>query len=318
MTGAAPPDRLPLTVTATRSHLPHAATMLQSLQESTPDRAFHVHLLHGGDVTDADLDPVRRTLAPSGSTLQDHAVPQPVQARLPAPQLHVSAWFRVLLPDLVPDLDRIVHIDVDAVVVDDVSPLWGVDLDGAWLAAAVNALYPFQPPYYRTHLGLDEPSEYLNSGVMVMDLAAMRADGMVEQVLDYAADHPDNLWNDQDALAVVARGRWRRLHPRWNCQSTLYEVDANQLDLDPDEVEEALRRPAIVHFIGPFKPWTHGCQHPLRHLWRQARARTPYGPHVPQRTKRDVVYRPLRAPARARLTQVEVVVRRALARLRGR
>lgn len=300
--GPAGQDVIELTVTATRSHLVHAATVLRSLAEAMPHQPVRVHLLHDGPVTDEDLAPVRGSLAPFPIEVVGVAVPPDLQTRLPGHRFHVSAWFRVLLPRLAPHLDRAVHLDVDAIVVDDLVPLWELDLQGRLFAAVANPLYPFQPEHWRTDLGLTAPREYPNTGVLVMDLARMRSDGLVDELLRYADTHPDNAWPEQDALAATCRGRWHELHPRWNVQTTLFDLDLGQLPYTSAELAEALARPAVVHYIGPYKPWTYACQHPLRHLYHHARSRTSYPTADPPVTPRQRLMRRLREPDRARVS----------------
>lgn len=315
--GPGPDDVLDVTATATRSHLVHAATMLRSLGEAMPTQPVRVHLLHDGPVTTNDLAPLRGSLEPFPIEVVDVPVPASLQRRLPGHQFHVSAWFRVLLPRLAPGLDRVVHLDVDTVVLDDLAPLWDVELHDQLFAAVANPLYPFQPPHWRTELRLSHPREYPNTGVLVMDLPRMREAGLVDRLLAYADRHPDNAWPEQDALAATCRGQWLELAPRWNVQTPLYDLDREQLPYSSTELAEALSRPAIVHYIGPYKPWTYACHHPLRHLYHHARAATAYEPAVQSPTRRQRVMRRLLEEDRNRLAIVEHRVRRALRRFRG-
>ena len=66
--------------------------------------------------------------------------------------------------------------------------------------------------------------------------------------------------------ALIPRRRVH-LHPRWNAQSTLFELPLKRLPFTPQEVAEARTRPAVIHYIGPFKPWHYLCKHPLRGLY---------------------------------------------------
>lgn len=305
-----------LTVTATRSHLVHATTMLWSLAQSAPQRSFRVHLLHDGTVASADLEPVRDSLAGFDLELYPVAVPKDLQRSFPSHRFHVSAWFRILLPVLVPDLSRAIHVDVDTVVLDDVQALWDQDLDGRLFAAATNPLYPFQPQHWRTDLGLRSARDYLNSGVLVMDLDRMRDEGLVARLQAYAQARPDNRWPEQDALAATCSLRWLELPPRWNVQNTVYDLDADDLPYSSQELAEALARPAIVHFIGPYKPWTYACHHPLRHLYHEARNHTAYPPAALVPSRRQRVMRRLQEQDRARLARVEAWIWQARRRVR--
>lgn len=58
---------------------------------------------------------------------------------------------RVCYAKLFPDLDKILQLDVDTIVTDDISKLWDVDLNGKYFAAVEEYLSnwkPFGPKYY--------------------------------------------------------------------------------------------------------------------------------------------------------------------------
>ena len=267
-----------LACVADARYLPHTATMLRSAILGTPDAACRVHLVHGGDVGAAGIDRLRGFLGALGAELADYALDASAVAGLPRRHFHVACWYRVFLPEVLRHLDRALYLDSDTIVTDSLRPLWETDLGPQLFGAVVNPRYPFMRDWPRLDLGLAAPTEYLNSGVLLMDLARLRAGGISGQLRDYGASHPDNRYPEQDALAVVCRGRWLALHPRWNVQTTLYDLPAAQLPFAQADVAEALGRPAVIHFIGPFKPWHYVCSHPRRALYHRHREATPWPP----------------------------------------
>src|SRR5437879_3158835 len=80
-----------------------------------------------------------------------------------------SHWYRIFLPELLPELDRVLYLDADVIVVDSLIPLWNVDLSEDYLAAVTNV---FQAAHVHrpVELGLAGPRAYFNSGVMVLNL----------------------------------------------------------------------------------------------------------------------------------------------------
>jgi lipopolysaccharide biosynthesis glycosyltransferase len=100
--------------------------------------------------------------------------------------------------------------------------------------------------------------------------------------LAYARDHQQRIahW-DQDILNVLFRDNWVCLHERWNVCPHLYGLNPSvnaAAEALSDSEQEALRRPAIVHYAGGgrVKPWSYHCSHPLRQLYRDHAARTPW------------------------------------------
>ncbi|HVT36945.1 MAG TPA: glycosyltransferase, partial [Nevskiaceae bacterium] len=119
-------------------------------------------------------------------------------------------------------------------------------------------------------------------------------EGTAEKLAEFARTHPHLHYPDQDALNVVCRGRWLHLQPRWNAQSTFFQLRDTDLPLPPEQSREARAHPALVHYIGPFKPWTYMCTHPLRQLYFDHARQTPWGAPAPEgRTLRTMLLRPL-------------------------
>jgi lipopolysaccharide biosynthesis glycosyltransferase len=256
-------------------YLPHVSVMLHSLLTHTPERPLRVWILHGKPLSEDGCERVAQVVTGFGAQLKFLQVPDALMTGFPTAKFHYSCWYRILLPDLLPDLRRILYLDCDMIVMDDVKPLWDIDLGDNSFAACINPLYT---PMYKwmRGLGITNYRDYLNSGALLLDLERLRAEGLSQRLREYAITHPDNHCPEQDALSVLMKGRWLSLHPRWNVQTALYDNDlpASMSPFTPEQSREAVEHPAIVHFNGPFKPWQYLCKHPLRHLYYDHLRRT--------------------------------------------
>jgi len=198
------------------------------------------------------------------------------------------------LPALLPDCERVLYLDSDLIATDDLAPLWKTPLADHLLGAVTNPIYPFMRPHFRLDLGIERAEDYFNSGVLLMNLERMRSEDLTSQVCSFARARPELGAPDQDALNVVCRDRWLRLHPRWNVQSTLFELMPAELPLAPEQVAEALAAPAVIHYIGPSKPWHYLCTHPRRSMYFAHARGTPWGePPIVGRSIRNIVLRRL-------------------------
>jgi lipopolysaccharide biosynthesis glycosyltransferase len=131
--------------------------------------------------------------------------------RLPFPEglqhANRSVYARIFLPELLPSLERILYLDCDLIVDADLSPLAVLPLDGAVIAAARD----------EEQKNADDTAPDFNSGLMVMDLAAMRASDLTRRaVADAGAQNTRH--GDQTLLNSLLRGQWKRLDRRWNRQ----------------------------------------------------------------------------------------------------
>jgi lipopolysaccharide biosynthesis glycosyltransferase len=275
------------------SYIPHIGTMLRSCMAHTPGERFEIHVLHGEPIAPEDRRRMDELAAAHGAAARFHRIDDAQIAGFPRRYFPPLVWYRLLLPELLPDADKVLYLDADLLAADSVAPLWQVDVSGVAVGAVLNPLYPFLRDW-RAELGLADSRRYFNSGVLLMNLEHLRRTRGFERLRTYASAHPENRYPDQDALNVVLHGEHLLLHPRWNVQTPMLDLRPAQLPFDARELAEARARPALIHFLGPFKPWHYLCVHPQRHLYQEHRRHTPW-PVVPLegRTLENILLRPL-------------------------
>jgi len=79
---------------------------------------------------------------------------------------------RAALAKIFPDLDRILTLDVDTLVRDNISHLWDMDLDDYYLAAT-----------REEDLSKEEHRDYINMGVAMFNLKKMREDHIDDKII---------------------------------------------------------------------------------------------------------------------------------------
>jgi lipopolysaccharide biosynthesis glycosyltransferase len=270
----------------------HSAAMLHSLLSQHPRGEVAIHYMHGPDIGAREEELLAEMVEREGGSISFLRIEDSELEGLPTVGFTRKAtWYRIFLPDLRAELERIVYLDADLLVLDSLEPLWQTDLEGQWLGAVTNVLQ-HNHAHRPAQLGIEEPHVYFNAGVLLMNLEQMRRDGRTEALLDYAREDPDRIeWRDQDALNVVLGPRRVRLHPRFNYMNSFAWEHAAEA-FGADALEEARAHPAIRHFEGPDlnKPWHYMCEHDLKQLYEQHRRATPWPRYRPDgRTPRNVV-----------------------------
>ena len=291
------PTRLHVACNVSDAFAADAAAMLASLVHSNPADDLHVHLLHDDSLSPESVAALAGIAHRAGASLTPlHVDPVQVGALPASDRFPPLTWYRVLLPELLPELPRVLYLDTDTLVLAPLRPLWELDLEGAWLGAVANPLFRSMRSRVESDLGLPPGAPYFNSGVLLLDLDAWRAHGVTRRVTDLVEGGAAVEWPDQDALNAVLHGRWRELHPRWNAMPALFELPRRHCPHPAAEVREAVADPAVVHFVGPHKPWHYRNRHPLRAEWFRHLQTTPWaGRPVEGRSARHVVLRPLPA-----------------------
>ena len=171
---------------------------------------------------------------------------------------------------------RVLYLDCDLLVRDDVRLLLRMPLRGRLAAAARSALIPTAAsdggmPNWK-QLGKTGNEAYFNTGVMVVDCARWRDAGATERVVAYAKAHADGMpLPDQDAINAVVGREILEAPLRWNQERAL-RTGQHRLAgvLGEAEIHRAIDDPAIIHFTGPRKPWLPHPGDPAAHLWTDA------------------------------------------------
>lgn len=292
------------------------AVMLSSLAAANPGGRISVHFLHDDRITAADLADLGSLVKNVGGEWEPLAVPSEASAMFPySDRYGYSAWYRILLPKLLPDLERVLYLDSDLLILGDLRTLYETDLGDGYLAAVTQPTLPEMLPRLQETLGLPDAESYFNSGVMTLNLARLREQGCVEQVLAFIDERRGPMpWADQDPLNAVLHNLRVHLDPRWNLMTPVFELPASMLPWSEAEITDAIRDPAVIHFIGEYKPWHYRCRHPYREKYFEVLDSTPWkGKPVEGRTLRNMAIRPLPPRWQAR---VERTLDRGIARVR--
>ena len=294
-------EPLLLACASDRAYVPHTAAMLHSVLAWRGDREVVIYYLHGADLPRDAPAKLTGMVESLGGRIEFLEIPAERVADVPSHHQGLdtpSMWYRVQLPELLPDAERILYLDGDAIVVDSLEELWTIDMGDNYVAAVTNV---FEPHYawLPERLGMSDPLEYFNSGVLLMNLELMRRDNRTPALWEWAHAHADKLlWNDQDALSAVLGSRRLALAPRWNCMTAVLVMPEAVEVFGAEAVEEARRNPAIRHFEGPpmNKPWHLLCSYDMADVYFEHRRGTPW-PRVRREgvTLRNVVTRTRRA-----------------------
>jgi lipopolysaccharide biosynthesis glycosyltransferase len=186
---------------------------------------------------------------------------------------HVASWpshltaaslLRLRLPSFLNGIDRVVYLDCDLVVLNDITTLYDADLLDFPLAACLDFWLTGAPSsappgwdvgewhkFLREVVRLADNKTYFNAGVLVMDLNRFRNTGLVQEAEEFLERTSyQTPFLDQEALNHVIDGAFVRLDPRWNVLAALPHSD-----------------PWIIHYAGPNKPWS--CERRPGTFWTQ-------------------------------------------------
>lgn len=157
----------------------------------------------------------------------------------------LSTYNRFLIPKLKPELKRILYLDVDIIVLGDISELYNQNLEGCMLGAVPEQISEKEIVVYKKILKLSKNHNYFNAGILLIDLEQWISKDIMSKLFEIEIKRREDLLHaDQDVLNICFNDKYKVLDFKYN-----YETNNNR------ELEQ--NRPDIVirHFNTGIKPW---------------------------------------------------------------
>ena len=247
-------------------YLPLFGVAIASLKaKRNPMRNYAVYVLHT-DVCDEKAKEVRTHYAEKGFSITFRNVSREVEGfteRLHTRDYYSKAtYYRLLIPDLYPNMKKALYLDSDILLRDDVACLFDTELGGMLAGAVPDGFVNHVPVlrrYVENRVGVPRGVPYFNAGVLLMNLVEMRKIAFGELFLKLLSTVTFRVAQDQDYLNVLCRERTVFLPEVWNF-----------MPLKPAEQE-----PMLVHFNLDYKPWQKDGISYANEFWACAET-TPY------------------------------------------
>lgn len=246
------------------SYIGPLCVMLKSLMISNPTNGFDIYVVHSSlkesdfKLIDTHIDPARVTIHPiklADDVLDD----APILKRTSK-----ETYYRLLLLDYLPDdVDRILYIDPDTVVINDISEFYNVDFKGKSIAAAGHT-YKDIEKLNRIRFKFEGNVRYFNAGVVMFNTEKMRSNMKTQDIFDHIRKYKRWLFlADQDALNGIFA------NDAIVVDECIYNLDEKTVLRYKNFItdEWIKKNTVIVHFNGKFKPWKPGYEGVLRHFY---------------------------------------------------
>ena len=171
--------------------------------------------------------------------------------------INSSAYIRLLIPTLINE-DKVIYLDSDTLVLDDLLSLYQTDLKDSSIAGVID------PGGHDTsRIPRDSNDRYINSGVLLLNLERLRKDDFTKQCAHlYGVYHKEVTWSDQCLINKFAENKKIILDPKWNRQ-----IFSHALDQAAWQIAAAPGRSTVIHFLGRVKPWQKRCVSPIADFW---------------------------------------------------
>ena len=156
-----------------------------------------------------------------------------------------TTYFRLFLPNLYPQYDKVLYLDSDIVILDDIAKLYNTDMGDNLVAAAPDDVIQSMPvfqDYVEKVVGVADSRRYFNAGILLMNLHELRRFKFQEKFVYLLDKIKFAVAQDQDYLNRLCKGRVKLLDRTWDRMPIP----------DPKIKTEDVK---LVHYNLALKPW---------------------------------------------------------------
>lgn len=172
-----------------------------------------------------------------------------------------TTYYRLLIPELYPEFNKVLYLDSDIVVLNDITKLYKTNIENKLLAAApddvIQTIDVFRN-YAEKVVGVSNYENYFNAGILVMNLKELRASKFKERFMYLLSTTKFSVAQDQDYLNRLCKGNIVLIPKTWN-----------KMPVSGDCIERS--KINLVHYNLAFKPWKFDNTLYQEYFWKYAK-----------------------------------------------
>lgn len=178
----------------------------------------------------------------------------PVNDRLP-----IETYFRLLALFILPEnIERILWLDADMIIKSDITRFYRTDMGNTSIAVMKDQGSAIIIAECHERLHLQNDSVYFNAGVILFNLEKIRKHWSKETLFEWTNKIQYRLeYLDQDILNLMFEKDKLISSNIWNYQIKSWT----------EIKEEDLLCAAIIHYVGPIKPWNDKYDNKAKWIW---------------------------------------------------
>ena len=172
-----------------------------------------------------------------------------------------TTYFRLFLPELYPQYDKVLYLDSDIIVLGDISELYNTDMGTNLVAAAPDDIIQYNKvfqDYAELVVGVAKYQHYFNAGVLLMNLDELRKFNFQEKFMYLLEKVKFAVAQDQDYLNRLCKGRVTLVSHDWDVMPYV----------NNETKEENIK---LIHYNFAYKPWRFEDVMYNEYFWKYAK-----------------------------------------------
>lgn len=156
-----------------------------------------------------------------------------------------STFFRLSIPSLMPNIDKILYLDCDMIVNKSLRELFEIDMQNNYAFVVEDIMDKLNE--VKAGIEFDKNDRYFNAGFLMINNKLWIENNLEQEFYDFL-DKTFLAFKDQDVLNYCLKNRVKFLDKKWNFLDYKFCYRGNKPDIN--EIN-------IIHSIG--KPWKKEC-----------------------------------------------------------
>ena len=243
--------------------MPAGVCLTSLLVNARADTFYDIFILHSDQCTFCDGMLKELPLRYDNCRVTFRSVGREFENAFEIRGITVAAYYRLLIPEIIPEYDKIIYSDVDVIFRGDLAQIYETtDLTNYYMAGVVSVSSITDTGFarYLEGIGLN-PVDYICSGTLIINSKQLREDRIVPKFIQEARNGR-YMYQDQDIINIVCKGKIKKLAPWFNLliairECAIYQIE--QILYTKQELEEGIKD-GIIHYNG-HKPWKQYCPH---------------------------------------------------------
>lgn len=198
-----------------------------------------------------------------------------------------SAYSRLFLKELFQDyedIEKILYIDCDTLIVDNLEELWNTDISDYLGASCLECMSNM----HKRIIGAKKSDNYINTGMLLLNVKRWVEEDIEKLTSDFIIKYKGKTeYVDQGVINGTISNRFLIVNPRYNLTTLAFDFTYEEMQIyrkpqfgySKEEWEDAKKHPAIVHFTTSFlsiRPWYEGSKHPYAEQWIKTWDKSPW------------------------------------------
>ncbi len=197
-------------------------------------------------------------------------------------------YYRFYISEVMQKYEKVIYLDSDIICNADIEELYNINFDESLMASrAIGVIYWYNKnsflkeldcsikEYWDKVLKLNNPNEYFNAGVLVINISKFREQNILKKLLKATKEIENPPGVDQDIFNYVFNGNVKLLNNKWNFTKEPKNIEADLKEWLPKDLYELYKLSEenfnLIHYADRIKPWNSSSVNFFNLWWAYAK-----------------------------------------------